>query len=135
MKEKSSNSISLAILGAFLLVIGYGSAAFAQTAAPKPSDYATDVQAGQAAIQNDPAVASNAKEVNDSESDEGDVDNEPAEVQEAVEPQEATEAAETSESGESSGGESSDGESSGNESGSGQESSGGTNGGTSGGER
>ncbi len=128
MKEQIKINIGLTALGAFLLVIGligYGSAAFAQTATPKPSDYATDVQAGQAAIQNDPAVASNAKEVNDSENDEGDVDNEPAEVKEAVEPQEATEAAESSESGESSGGESG---------GSGQEGSG-ANGGTSGGER
>lgn len=127
MKEISRVNAGLTVLGAFLLVIGYSSAALAQTATPKPSDYATDVQAGQAAIQNDPAVASNAKEVNDSESDEGDVDNEPAEVKEAVEPQEATEAAETSESGESSGGSESSGD--------GQEGSGGTNGDTSGDER
>lgn len=126
MKEISRVNVGLTVLGAFLLVIGYGSAAFAQTTAPKPSDYATDVQAGQSAIQNDPIVASNAKEVNDSESDEGDVDNEPAEVKEAVEPQEATEAAEASGGGESSGSQSDGG---------GQESSGGTNGGTSGGER
>ena len=124
MREISRINVGLTVLGAFLLVIGYGSVAFAQTATPKPSDYATDVQAGQAAILNDPVVASNAKEVNDSESDKGDVDNEPAEVKEAVEPQEATEAAEAN-----------GGKSSGSQSGGGQEGSGGTNGSTSGGER
>lgn len=126
MKLQSKFNIGLTVLGAFMLMIGFGSAAFAQTSAPKPSDYATDVQAGQAAIQGDPAVASNAKEVNDSESDEGGVDNEAAEVKEAVEPEEATEAAETNESGESESGESG---------GSGREGSSGDNGGTSGGER
>lgn len=129
MKEQGKFNIGLTVITTFLLVIGYGSVAFAQTATPKPSDYATDVRDGQEAIQNNPVVASNAKEVNDSESDEGDVDNEPVEVKEAIEPQEATEAAEASESGESSGAESSGGESSG-----GQESSEGTNGSTSGGE-
>lgn len=102
MNKQRKNHIALTVLGAFLLAIGYGSVALAQTATPKPSDYAIDVQTGQAALQNDPVATANAKEVNDSENDEGDVDNEPAEVKEAIEPQEATEAAETSESGEGS---------------------------------
>lgn len=98
MNKQRKHYTSLTVIGAFLLAIGYGSVALAQTSAPKPSDYATDVQTGQAALQSDPAATANAKEVNDSESDAGDVDNEPAEVKEAVEPQEATEAAETGES-------------------------------------
>ena len=101
MNKQHKNYAALMVVGAFLLAIGYGSVAFAQTATPKPSDYATDVQTGQAVLKNDPVAATNAKEVNDSESDEGDVDNEPAEVKEAVEPQEATEAAETGESNDS----------------------------------
>lgn len=98
MNKPSKNRTVLALFSAFLLAIGYGSVALALPATPQPSDYATDVQAGQAALQNDPVAAANAKEVNDSENDEGDVDNEPAEIKEAVEPEEATEAAEAVES-------------------------------------
>lgn len=105
------------VLGAFLLVVGYGSVASAQTATPKPSDYAIDVQAGQKALQNDPATAANAKEVNDSEKDEGDVDNEPAEVKETVEPEEASEPDENSESNSGEGGQESSGTTGGSETG------------------
>ncbi len=98
MNRQPISRTALILLGAVLLAISYGSVALAQTATPKPSDYATDVQNGQIALRTDPAVAANAKEVNDSEKHEGDVDNETAEVKEAVEPQEAAEAAEPAES-------------------------------------
>lgn len=107
MNKQRKNHAVLTVFGAFLLAIGYGSVALAQTATPKPSDYATDVQTGQANLQNDPVAAANAKEVNDSENDEGDVDNESAEVKEAIEPEEAVEpkeASEAAETGESDGG-------------------------------
>lgn len=99
MNKQYKNRFAPTVLGAFLLATSYSSVAFAQTATPKPSDYATDVQTGQAALRNDPVAATNAREVNDSEIDEGDVDNEPVEVKEAVEPQEATEVAETGDAG------------------------------------
>lgn len=98
MKQRKDYT-TLAVFGAFLLAMSYGAVALALTAAPAPTDYATDVQAGQATLQADPVAAASAKEVNDSESDAGDVDNEAAEVKEAIEPAEATEPAEAGESG------------------------------------
>lgn len=99
VNKTHTNRFLVTMLGAFLLAISYSSLALAQTAATQPSDYAADVKTGQATLQSDPVAAASAKEVQDSENDEGEVDNEPVEVKEAVEPQEATEAAETSDSG------------------------------------
>ncbi len=97
MKRSTTKYGAMTILAAFALVLGVVTVALAQASPTTPSNYATDVQAGQNAVKNDPVVAAAAKEVKDSEKSEGDVDNEPAEVKETVEPQEATETKEVSE--------------------------------------
>ena len=91
------------VLAAVILSGGIAMAQTAPTTPAKPSDYAVAVSQGQQTLQTDPAAAAQAKEVNGAENNEGDIDNEPAEVKEAVEPAEAEEQAETNEGGEASG--------------------------------
>lgn len=123
---------SLGFVSVLATIILSGGIALAQTAptTAKPSDYAVDVSQGQQTLLTDPVAAAQAKEVNDSENDEGGIDNEPAEIKEAVEPSEAEEAvepaeaeeqAETNEGGEASGSNNSDGGSNSERSGSSNE--------------
>jgi len=63
-----------------------------------PSNYAVDVNAGQATLKKDPVAAAQSKEVKAVETSKGEVDNEPAEVKEAIEADEATEEVEAVES-------------------------------------
>lgn len=115
---------TLGVVAILVAIILSGGIALAHTApptptttTPKPSDYAVDVSQGQQTLQTDPDAAAQAKEVNDSENDEGGIDNEPVEVKEEVEPAEAEEPAEASEGGETSGSSDTDGKSSSEKSG------------------
>ena len=110
MVIENNTKWTLVFVSVLAAIILSGSIALAQTApttptttTTKPSDYAVDVSQGQQTLQTDPAAAAQAKKVNDSENDEGDIDNEPAEVKEAVEPAEAKEQAKPGEKAESSG--------------------------------
>ncbi len=122
---------TLGFVSALAAIILSGGIALAQTApitpttaTTKPSDYAVDVKQGQQTLQTDPAAAAQAKEVNGAENDEGDVDNDPVEVAEAVEPAEAEEQTEANENGEASGSNDSNGGNNSERSGSSGESSG-----------
>lgn len=92
---------ALGLVSVLVAVIVSGGIAMAQTTpattTPNPSDYAVDVSQGQQTLQSDTEAAVQAKEVNDSENDEGGVDNEPVEVKESIEPAEAEEAIEPAE--------------------------------------